>query len=343
MRKRTVIAIVAIAAAVAVPAVVVAASSAYVSATLKIRYAGTATVISASSSVSDDATARAAIYIPTGTTITSNQAPGTQLGTVNAQVSALDLGGALLPLTGPILVAPPGAVPAATQAACTAGETPSAVWLLQLAAAGQTINLPAFLIPANAQDAALGVAKLVFCLAPPDLPAGDPRKATFGAKFLSAELTVNGVFSPVTTGAWIGIWTPWTPGAGVPNPSGTIASPAAIAPGSVTLKGRKAAGKRTLSGVVSQGGVGFANKVTVWGAVNKAAFRRIGVVTAKANGAFTYAVPKASKATSFQARASAPARSAPPLCAALAALPYRCVNPTVNGFTAQSKVVALKP
>jgi hypothetical protein len=343
MRKRTVIAIVAIAAAVAVPAVVVAASSAYVSATLKIRYAGTATVITASSSVNDDPTARAAVYVPTGTTITANQAPGTQLGTVNAQVSALDLGGALLPLSGPILVAPPGAVPAATQAACTGGETPSAVWLLQLAAAGQTINLPAFLIPANAQEAALGVAKLVFCLAPPDLPAGDPRKATFGAKFLSAELTVNGVFSPVATGAWIGIWTPWTPGAGVPNPSGTVASPAAIAPGSVTLKGRKAAGRRVLSGVVSQGGVGFANRVVIWGAVNKAAFKRIGTVTSQANGAFTWAVPKASKATSFQARTAAPGRAAPPLCAALAALPYRCVNPTVSGFTAQSKTVALKP
>ncbi len=118
MRKRISIALVAVVAAIAVPAVVIAATSAYTSPTLKVRYAGAATVISATAAAADDATARAAIYVPTGTTVTATQAPGTQLGTVNAQVSALALGGALLPLTGPIIVAPPGAVPAASQTAC---------------------------------------------------------------------------------------------------------------------------------------------------------------------------------------------------------------------------------
>ena len=59
----------------------------------------------------------------------------TQIGSVKAQVSAGLLAGALLPLEGPIVVAPPGAVPEATQLQCTQGATPTAIWLLQLAVA----------------------------------------------------------------------------------------------------------------------------------------------------------------------------------------------------------------
>jgi hypothetical protein len=340
MTKRISFALAAV-AALMVPAVVLAATSAYTSPTLKVRYAGAATVISATAAVADDATARAAIYVPGGTAITATQAPGTQIGTVDAQVSALALGGALLPLTGPIVVAPPGAVPDAVVAACGQGQTPTAIWLLQLSAAGQTINLPAFLIPTAGAEAALGPAKLVFCLAPPDIPV-DKGGATFGAKFLSAVLTVNGVFGTVQTGAWIAIWTPWQAGTGQINAAGTVASPAAIAPGALTLKGRKAAGRKVLSGRITQAAVGFANRITIWGAVNRAALKRIATVTSKANGSFTYTVPKASKANTFQARAVAAARSAPPLCAALAGLPAPCVNPTVNGFTAQTKTVTVR-
>jgi hypothetical protein len=298
-------------------------------------------VITASAATADDATAVAAIYVPAGTAITATQAPGTPLGTVRAQVSALALGGALLPLEGPIVVAPPGAVPAAAQAACTQGATPTSTWLLQLSAAGQTINLPAYLIPTAGAETGLGPAKLVFCLAPPDIPA-DKGGATFGAKFLSAELTVNGVFGAVQTGAWVALWTPWQAGNGQVNAAGTVASPAAIAPGAVTLKGRKAAGRKVLSGLVTQGGTGFANQVTIWGAVRSAPFKRLALVRSKANGAFTFTVPRASKTTRYEARAIAPARSAPPLCAALAGLPAPCVNPTVNGFSGKSKVLTLR-
>ena len=343
MRKlrRTSIVAAALAVAAGVPAIVVAAASTYTSPTLKVRYAGPTTVISASAAPADDATAFAAIYVPSGTTITATQAPGTQLGTVKARVSALALGGALLPLTGPIVVAPPGAVPPAAQAACTQGATPTATWLLQLTAAGQTINLPAYLIPTAGAEAALGPAKVVFCLAPPDIPV-DKGGATFGAKFLGAELSVNGVFGAVPAGAWIALWTPWQAGNGQINVAGSVASPAAIAPGALTLKGRKANGRKLLIGSVTQGGAGFANKVVIWGAVNRTAFRRLATVTSKANGTFAFTVPKTSKANIFEARAAAPARSAPALCAALTGLPAPCVNPTVNGFTAKSKAVTVR-
>ena len=68
------------------------------------------------------------------------------------------------------------------------------------------INLPAYVLPTAGAEAALGPAKIRFCLAPPDIPA-DKGGATFGAKFLSAALTLNGVLSPVVQGAWIAIWT----------------------------------------------------------------------------------------------------------------------------------------
>ena len=112
--------------------------------------------------------------------------------------------------------------------------TPQATLLLVLQAAGQTINLPAYVIPTSGAQTALGSAQLVFCLA----AAGHPRRpggATFGAKFLSADLTLNGVFGPVAQGAWVGFWTPWNPGVGTVNAAATVASPAAIAPGGVTL------------------------------------------------------------------------------------------------------------
>jgi hypothetical protein len=344
MRNRTRIALVAVVAAIAVPAVVIAATNAYTSPTLKVRYAGAAAVISASAASADDATARAAIYVPAGTTVTATQAPGTQLGTVNAQVSALALGGALLPLTGPIIVAPPGAVPAASQTACIQSETPSSTWLLQLAVAGQAINLPAYLIPTAGNETALGPAKLVFCLAPPDIPAAQGGAAN-GAKFLSAELTVNGVFSSASSGVWLALWTPWQAGNGQINLPGTVASPAAIAPGAVTIAGRKnAAGRKILTGRVTQAGAGFAGRVAIWGAVNRASFRRLATVTARAGGTYSYTVPRASRANTFQARVASPSRAAPSVCAAIGAqlggIP--CVNPTVSGFTARSRNVTVR-
>ncbi len=341
MRKRISIALAVVAAAVAVPAVVVAASTAYTSPTLKVSQAGTKTVIAASAAVADDATARAAIYVATGTSIVSNQAPGTPIGSVKAQVSALALGGALLPLTGPIIVAPPGAVPAASQTACIQTATPTATWLLVLQAAGQTINLPAYLLPTAGPEAALGPAKVVFCLAPPDIPV-ELGGATFGAKFLSAELTVDGVFGAVTTGVWIAFWTPWQAGNGQVNAAGTVASPAAIAPGAVTAKAKKKGLGAVVSGAVSQSGQPRSNAtVAIWGAKGKAALRRLGAVKAKANGTYTFT---AKTGDVFQARVVAASGSAPPLCAALtpALGGIPCVNPTVNGFTAQSKQVRKK-
>ena len=335
MRNRTRTAIVAVAALAAL-ALAAVATAAYTSPKLSVSYAaGNVTRIVASASVDNDATARAAIVIPTGTALNTTAAPGTKVGTAKAQVSALALGGALLPLAGDIVVAPPGSVPAASQTGCIGPATPQATLMLVLQAAGQTINLPAYIIPTSGPQAALGAAQLVFCLPPPDLPA--PVGATFGAKFLSADLTLNGVIGPIAQGAWVAFWTPWNAGVGTVNAAATVASPAAIAPGGITLSGRKVKGVKRLSGRVTQAGAGVATKVTIL-----AGTKRLATVSARANGAFTYAVPKKSKATTFRARAVVAGHDAPAVCGQFGSLGVPCVNATVSGFTATSGAVRIR-
>ncbi len=318
------------------------ALAAYTSPTLNVTQVGTKTTISVTQAQTDDATAAASIYAPAGTTATLNQAPGTTLGTVKAQVVALALGGALLPLTGEIKVAPPGAVPAASQQACTQGAAPAATWLMVLTAAGQTLNVPMYVIPTTGAETALGPAKIVVCLPPPDVPV-ENGGATFGAKLFQATFTVSGVFSPVAAGAWITFWTPYVAAVGTPNPAGTVASPAAIAPGSLSVKvARSGLVRSKVSGTVTQGGTGFGGAtIEIWAGLKKTALKKVATTSTKANGSYSFTYGK--KASFFRARTVVPGRAAAPLCVALdAALPVPCVNPTVNGFTALS-VVAKRP
>ena len=340
MRKGTRTTVLALAALAAL-ALATAATAAYTSPKLTVSYAaGNVTRIVASASNADDATARAAIVIPNGTTITTASA-GTKVGTARAQVSALALGGALLPLQGDVVIAPPGAVSPTTQAQCTQGATPQATLLLVLQAAGQTINLPAFVIPTSGAQQAIGSTQLVFCLAPPDIPQAQGG-ATFGAKFLSADLTLTGVFSPVVQGAWVGFWTPWQAGNGQINATGTVASPAAIAPGGLTLTGRKVRSQKRLAGRVTQGGAGVATRVSIFAAAGRAALRRVATVTAGNTGAFSYAVPRRSKATRFQARVVVAARDSAAVCSQFGTLPVPCVNGTISGFSANSRTITVR-
>jgi hypothetical protein len=322
-----------VAALIAVPA----AMAAYTSPKLEVAYTATGVSVKVSAAAGDDASARAQIFAPVGTQVSAAQAPGTVLGPVRAVVSALALAGAELPLEGQLVVATPGQVAPATQAACTQGITPTATWLMVLQAAGQTINLPLFLLPVAASETALGAAKIVTCLAPPGIPP-DQGGAVFGAKFLSGEFTINGVFSRVTTGVWITIWTPWT-GNGPPvNVPGTVASPAAIAPGAISVAAKTAARGAVVSGRVTQGGQARGGaSITILAGARRTGLKRVGRVTARANGTYSF---RARTGTFFRAMAVAAPAAATPLCAVLAGqgLPVPCVNPTVNGFTASSAI-----
>jgi hypothetical protein len=323
----------AVAALVAVPA----AMAAYTSPKLEVTQTATGVVVKASLDPNDDPTARVAINAPIGTTLTTTQAPGTVLGPVRAIVKALDLAGADLPLEGQLVVAAPGQVPAAQQTACIGSSTPLATWVMVLSAAGQTLTVPTYLLTQT--NPALGPAFIVICLPPPDVPVGTPGRATFGAKVYSAELTINGVFGRVATGAWISAWVPYTPGAGTANVGGVVASPAAIAPGAVRIAAKIAGKGAVVTGTVTQAGQPRAGAtVTVLGGSARAKLTTRKRVRVNASGRFT---TRFAAGTFFRADAVATGAAAAPLCTQLQPLlgATPCVNPTVNGFTARSTVV----
>ena len=319
----------ALAAVVAVPA---AMAKEYSSAKLAVTQAGGITTIKASLDPNDDATASVRILAPAGTQLTTTQAPGTNLGPVKAIVKALDLAGADLPLEGQLVVAAPGQVPASSQAACLQTTVPTATWVMVLSAAGQTLQVPTYLVaPAGGQ------AYIQICLPPPDVPAGTPGRATFGAKVYSAQLAVSGVFGTVASGTWVALWTPYNPAVGSVNVAGTIATPAAVAPGAVTLTAKRSGRGATLSGTVTRGGLGGPGAtVTVFGGAKASSMKRIGQVKTGATGRFVF---KARSGTFFRVHAAtAPGAAFPAACTQLA-LPTPCVNPTINAWAGLSKIV----
>jgi hypothetical protein len=171
---------------------------------------------------SDDPTAAVSIYVPSAFQVGA-PAAGTKLGDVTATASAADLGGAVLPLTGELDAVPATATTNAAAAQC--GVTPSQTWDLHLTAAGQTLDIPMFVVAGAAPEVALGYqTKLVVCLPPPDVPAGTPGRATFGAKLLSATFTSSAITQPSTSGdfRWTSLWTPYNPGKGTVNKAGSV-------------------------------------------------------------------------------------------------------------------------
>jgi hypothetical protein len=330
--------LVSVAALIAVPA----AFAAYTSAKLEVRQAGSVATIKASLDPNDDPTASVRIFAPAGTQLTTNQAPGTVLGPVKAIVKALDLAGADLPLEGQLIVAAPGQIAPASQAACLGATAPLASWIMILSAAGQTLPVPTYLVATTGAQTALGPAFIQVCLPPPDIPPGTPGRATFGAKLYSAELAIKGVFSAVSTGAWVSFWTPYKPGVGQLNALGTVAAPAAIAPGAVSVAAKKLGAGALVAGAVTQAGQPRGGAVvTIWGAQGKAALKPLGKAKVTAAGKFTF---RAKLGDNFQARAVAAPGSAAALCTQLGPVfaPVPCVNPTVNGFTVQSKTIRKK-
>jgi hypothetical protein len=182
---------------------------------------GGPTRIGVVTSNADDPTAKVTIYVPTGFGV-ATPAPNTKLGDVTATAAAADLGGAVLPLTGELDAI--AATATTTAAAQQCGVTPTQTWDLHLTAAGQTLDIPMFVVTTVGSEAAMGPAKLVVCLPPPDVPAGTPGRATFGAKLLSATFSSTAIAEPTTTGdyRWTSLWTPYNPGKGTPNAAGSV-------------------------------------------------------------------------------------------------------------------------
>ena len=228
----------------------------------------------------DDPTAKLTFYAPREYSAALGQPAAQSIGTVTAQGTAADLGGALLPLTGTVQVRAAGGtylsgttqVPIAAAATqCTGTATHTAYWVLVLQAAGQTLELPVFVDSPAAPPAPGGSASAFAstssqaCLPPPDVPAGTPGRATFGFKLTNVDFKVNGVFTTAGTGQprWRVLATPYTPLRGTPNPAGSVEVQSVVAfPRSVTIARPRVTIARNVATLAVGGRVGAPAGVT---------------------------------------------------------------------------------
>lgn len=175
----------------------------------------------------DAAPARIVIYAPAGYTGALTATPGSQLGTVHADLQALAISpDAIISADGQILADNPATH---TTDACSPGLH-TAVWILRVTVSGQTINVPAYVdAPPPSTDPLVGTSpvRIAFCfsspyVAPPPAGAGAP----FGAKIVNAALQLNQgtLTTPSSRGSypWRAFVTPYTVGAGTPNAAGTV-------------------------------------------------------------------------------------------------------------------------
>jgi hypothetical protein len=171
--------------------------------------------------------------------------------------SSYKLGGALLTLSGKVLVADPTnptIQAAATQ--CTGKTTHTSIWVLNTSLQGQTVAIPVFV------DQVGPLVIQTVCLPSPDVPES-MGGAKFGAQLFAADFTIKNVFSNAGANGgyeWAGIFTPYTPGTATPNPSGTLEARTYVGlPSSLTLKratakrGFKLVGQLKIAGVNPNG------------------------------------------------------------------------------------------
>jgi hypothetical protein len=308
--------------------------------------AGAKTTIAFTGPSTDDPTARLQFLVPKGFTANLGT-DGQTIGTVAAKTAAADLAGATLPLTGTLQVrAATGTylsgstnVPLAVAAAvCTGSAGHSAFWVLVLSAAGQTLEVPVFIDQGPAGGPAY---TMTICLPAPDLPAGNPARAAFGAKLYDAALTINGVFTaPAGQRRWSLIATPYVPSAGKANPLGTIEAQSIDGgPATVTLTGKRLAAKRAaVGGKVAQGGVGVAGaRVQI-----KVGKRVLATVTTSASGAFKATVRLPTATATLTATAIGAARTLGASSCVASAPPVPCIDATAAPFTGTSKAVRVK-
>jgi hypothetical protein len=286
----------------------------------------------------DDALFRALFYVPAGYTATLGQAPGTQLGTVAAQVLVREpIAGAVLPLTGSVVVTDQATVGAAV-AQCTGTATHAGYWVLVLQAAGQELRVPMVIDPVSGPLAAAASYVLSVCLPSPHIPVA-AGGATFGAKLIQAQLNLNNVLTAPSSGGthrWNVVTTPWPNGPGLPNAAGTVtAQGTAALPGAVSVSAKSKKRVLTITGRLTEGGRGIGSRTVTL---------RVGTknYSVRTNAAGTYRkivrIAKGSR-VAIRATAAVPARTG--ACTATSPFaPIPCVSETSQFFTATRSIVA---
>jgi hypothetical protein len=202
----------------------------------------------------DDPTAKITIFSPAGYSSNLGAAPGTKIGHLVAVVRARDLGNVPLPLSGDVVVGSPtdpSIVAASTT--CTGSGTNQAVWVLKTTLQGQAFSIPAFVNKVGAHTT------VQVCFSPPDIPAGTPGRAPFGAQLVLAAFTAKGVFTNASTSngyEWAGDFTPFNPGVGTQNLAATNEWRTYVGlPQSLTFKRTKSKKGVTFAGAIKITGV----------------------------------------------------------------------------------------
>lgn len=301
---------------------------------------GGKTDISVSFDQNDDATARVLIYAAPGYT-GSLGTPGQAVGTAEAQVLTSIAPTQPIPVKGAIMADDPSkyTVPAAS---CTGSPTHTAVWILQLEAAGQQLLVPAYVDAVTAPaEAPLGSFKITVCLPSPYIPPS-AGGATLGAKLVSATLHLNNTFVlPAQNGEypWTLIATPWTVGTGTVNPAGTVQARAFVRlPVLLGLRAKytKKTKTYTLTGKLTENLQGLSGvAVQIFSGPSPGKLKKTKTVTTGSSGSFSLKAG-AKKTQYFQARVAVPARSTP-CTGGVPGLP--CASGTVDPFSAKSATV----
>lgn len=291
----------------------------------------------------DDATAKVTLYVPQGYGADFSKAPGTNLGPVSAQVIAKALGGALLPLTGNVIVADRNASTSVNNL-CAPGVH-SAVLNLVLTAAGQTLNVPVYVDEITAgPETAFAKFKLQICLPSPDVPV-EMGGATFGAKLIFAQFTLRGVVNnPSARGENVfrGIFTPYVPGGATVNVAGTVEARSTVAlPGQLSLAAvvNQRTGVVTIRGSLTEFNVGLAGqKVRLRLGTTAAGVKIIRTLTTNASGNYSATLRlKKGQSRFLRTDVTVPIRDNTAAgCAGTALAPAGCVTATRPGFTIAS-------
>ena len=257
-------------------------------------------------------------------------------------MKALDLAGADLPLEGQLVVAAPGQIPAATRLHASGGDDASRDlgdgadrgWT-DAARSRRTSSRQR-----SAGSAALRTSRSA-CRRPTsrsERPAA--RRSARRSTAPSSRSTASS--AAVATGAWISSWVPYKPGVGTPNAAGVVVAPAAVAPGALSIAAKISGRGAIVSGTRHAG---------------RSATRRCDRHGLRRNREGEAHDAQASPCRSerevhdevrsrdvLPRRRGRNRRAAPAVCTQLQPLigAMPCVNPTVNGFTAKSKVVRKK-
>jgi hypothetical protein len=306
---------------------------------LSVRQTATSLTIKATQAQSDPQPARIQIFVPSGYTLNTSQAPGTKIGTTSGSLFARDAN-VPVPFSGDVVVENP----TINQAGCASG-THLAVWGLHLNVAGQEVTLYVHVDPTTGANAAFGAYQLVVCLGPSDVPPGTPGRSPNGAQLLETTFTVDNIFTPASgVTVWKALTTAYTPLTGVPNAAGTVETRSSVSPGVLTLNPRLVNGRtRTLrvSGRLSQAGADVGGASVNLLLNGKARFR----ARTTPQGLYSVVLRKTGRrsTTTFQARVTVAERDITGVgCRApsLAAVP--CVSATASGFTALSRKVRVR-